>query len=217
MHLNSTLIFEEYVKQYFQTGQNILEIGPSGFPSLYFKLADNENLNWNTLDIGDDYIEGGEISPKHISTSNEYKYPISDSEYDIVFSGQVMEHVKKIWLWIDELLRITRKGGLLIIISPVSWDYHECPVDCWRIYPEGMKALFEEKNVDILVNDFLSLEKQKLPANVRTMPGNSTFTTEGELGRKSKLLLNLYKLRVINKVLPPFVVAYDNVFVCRKK
>jgi hypothetical protein len=70
-----------------------------------------------------------------------------------------MEHIKNIWLWVDELKRITKKNGLIIIISPISWSYHEAPVDCWRIYPEGMKALMQEKGLKVIECLFESLEK----------------------------------------------------------
>ena len=32
----------------------------------------------------------------------------------------------------------------MITIAPVSWPYHEDPVDCWRIYPDGLRALYDE-------------------------------------------------------------------------
>jgi hypothetical protein len=34
-------------------------------------------------------------------------------------------------------------AGMSSSVNPVSWVFHEAPVDCWRIYPEGMKALLE--------------------------------------------------------------------------
>ncbi len=32
----------------------------------------------------------------------------------------------------------------------MNWPYHEAPVDCWRIYPEGMKALYEEAGLTMV-------------------------------------------------------------------
>ena len=40
-------------------------------------------------------------------------FPAPSGAYDIVFSGQVIEHVRKIWLWIKELTRICKVGGLV--------------------------------------------------------------------------------------------------------
>ena len=47
--------------------------------------------------------------------------------------------------WIVELKRIMKKGGLICIIGPSVFRMnHPHPVDCWRIYPDGMKFLLEE-------------------------------------------------------------------------
>ncbi|MBU2063807.1 MAG: hypothetical protein KKF93_05375, partial [Candidatus Omnitrophica bacterium] len=50
------------------------------------------------------------------------------------------------------------KDGHVITIAPISWTYHEAPVDCWRIYPEGMKALYEEAGLKVDLCKFESLE-----------------------------------------------------------
>jgi hypothetical protein len=66
--------------------------------------------------------------------------------------------MSQIWLWIKEASRVCKIGGKVITINPVSWPYHEAPVDCWRIYPEGMKALCEEASLRVLHSSFESLE-----------------------------------------------------------
>jgi hypothetical protein len=43
----------------------------------------------------------------------------------------------------SQIARILKPGGRMCMIAPYSWGYHEHPVDCWRIYPEGMRAIVE--------------------------------------------------------------------------
>jgi ubiquinone/menaquinone biosynthesis C-methylase UbiE len=62
----------------------------------------------------------------------------------------VLEHVRKPWIWIEELARVCKPRGLVITINPVSWPCRETPVDCWRAYPEGIRALYEEGNLEVL-------------------------------------------------------------------
>lgn len=163
MHSNSKLLFERYAKPHFHDGAKVLEIGPNDFPSSYCKLVGKPQLQWDTLDIYE--------SPKlTYSKSPEYQFAIPDNTYDIVLSGQVMEHVPKIWLWIRELERVTKPGGLVIILSPVSWPYHEAPIDCWRIYPEGMKALLSETSLEPIHCQYESLEA---PGYKDYLPGRS--------------------------------------------
>lgn len=218
MHLNSDLLFRKYCLSYFQPDRKVLEIGPSGNPherSYFCQLVDQSEIEWRTLSLVK--LEG---NATHIFAEREYDYPIEDEAFDIVFSAQVMEHVKEIWTWLDELKRITKPGGLIIIISPVSWSYHEAPVDCWRIYPEGMKALVHSRGMEILHNAFESLEKDKIPASTPTLPGDSAVDIRGLLGRKDRVKVFLNRLLApvpfLRKLRCPVTVSYDNVCVMRK-
>jgi len=220
MHLNSELLFSKYAVKYFANKKTILEIGPTGFPSYYQRVLDRPNLEWHTLDIGSYGIEGGEKNPLHMTSQSEYHYPVADNSFDIVLSGQVMEHVKKIWRWMDELRRIVKPGGLIITIVPVSWSYHEVPVDCWRIYPEGMRALVEDKGLEMIECRFESLEKDLLPRSTPTRPGDATLGLDRTCSRGKKFVMSYNQMI---SVMPPFrklaipvTVAYDTISICRK-
>jgi SAM-dependent methyltransferase len=151
MHINSALLFDKFVKSYFYSGQKVLEVGPNGHPSSFCTAVGNSGVEWQTVDIfRDDRLT--------YLASDPYSFPISDNTFDIVFSGQVIEHVRKPWIWIKELARICKPGGRVITINPVSWPYHEAPVDCWRIYPEGMRALYEEAGLHVEIAEVATLE-----------------------------------------------------------
>lgn len=154
MHTNSRLIFEKYAKEYFLDNFQVLEIGPDKFPSTYCQSVGNSSIQWDTIDL----YKSDKLTYRSIS---EYEFPIESNQYDIVLSGQVIEHVRKPWVWIKELERVCKKGGLVITVNPVSWVYHEAPIDCWRIYPEGMKAIYEEANLEILLSKWETLENPK--------------------------------------------------------
>jgi SAM-dependent methyltransferase len=74
----------------------------------------------------------------------------TEHAFDVTISGQTLEHVRAPWRWIVDLKNITRPGGLIWICAPNTWDYHEVPIDCWRIWPEGMKALFDEAGLEVV-------------------------------------------------------------------
>lgn len=73
---------------------------------------------------------------------------IETATFDVVVSSQTLEHIRHPWRWMPEVARICAPGGLIYICSPNTWVYHEYPIDCWRIWPEGMKALFAEADID---------------------------------------------------------------------
>lgn len=177
MHKNCMLLFNNYAKSLFEDGMKILEIGPNR--SMTFKNSvQNTTIVWHTLDITDD-------ENLTYPSCEEYSFPVPDETYDIVLSGQVIEHVKKPWKWVPELARITKKNGYVITINPVSWPYHEAPVDCWRIYPEGMKSLYEEANLTPVLSKFESMET---PNYQRYRPGMTLDTKPKTLQLIQKLL-----------------------------
>jgi len=227
MHLNSELLFKKHLVPYFKDNMKVLEIGADRLPTWYCETVNKPSIDWHTLDIKTHWdtlsiSKNNSNSNKQIVSNFEYNYPVEDNTFDIVFSGQVMEHVKNIWKWMDELKRITKPGGLIITILPVSWPYHIAPevVDCWRIYPEGMKALMEDKGLEILVNTFESMEKDLIPSHVPTLPGIGVDTLADLNKSKYKIIFNYYKLLSlfpgIKKLRRPVPVAYDAVSVSRK-
>jgi SAM-dependent methyltransferase len=197
MHTNSKLIFEKYAPQYFTPGARVLEIGPDGFPSAYRAMVDQGNLFWDTLDIYQD--------PKltHVAAS-EYSFPIPDETYDVVLSGQVIEHVRKIWVWMREVARVCKTGGTIITINPVSWPYHEAPIDCWRIYPEGMKALYEESSLDVILSAWESLEELNFR---KYIPGVS---------REHRSRAFVFANRLLGRFGYPVERSYDTITIGRK-
>lgn len=197
MHRNSTLVFERFARPYFKSGMRILEIGPDGFPSTYGRLVDALGLVWESVDIADrpglTYTATGEES-----------FPIPDGRFDIVLSGQVIEHVRKPWRWIREAARVCASGGHLINIVPVSWPYHEAPVDCWRVHPEGMRSLHEEAGLETVLAQSICLE---LESGARITPGRSAGEAHGG-GKAIRLLRRLLRR--------PTEAAIDTIAIARK-
>jgi len=57
------------------------------------------------------------------------RLPVRDGSVDVCFSSNLVEHVPAPWRFADELVRVTRPGGLVVVsytnwLSP--WGGHEC-------------------------------------------------------------------------------------------
>lgn len=92
--------------------------------------------------LGLDIVDGPNVD---VVSEDLYKYPFENETFDVIVSGSTVEHVKDIFKWIVELKRILKKNGLICIIAPSVFRMnHPHPVDCWRIYPDGMRFLLEE-------------------------------------------------------------------------
>ena len=61
--------------------------------------------------------------------------------YDVVISGQTMEHVRRPWDWLKNLTQYFRT--YICIIAPNKIKEHRYPIDTYRYYPDGMRDLFD--------------------------------------------------------------------------
>jgi len=214
MHLNSRLLFEQYALPHLAANQHILEIGPDAIPSTYERAVAHLAPRWESADIA------GPLARAHhtpgawrpVATDHamptEYEIPIPDATFDVVVAGQVIEHVRRVWVWIREVARVTKPGGKIILISPISWPYHEAPVDCWRIYPEGMRTLCAEASLTVLTCEMDSLEP---PMSRRQYLGDSYY-----LWHPTELSLPTLTARVKQLVGWPTPTALDLVTVAQK-
>ena len=75
--------------------------------------------------------------------------PFKDESFDIVYSIAVLEHVRKPWIVADEIFRILRKGGCVVLELPflnVIHDEH----DYFRFTNKGIRSLFDESRFDVV-------------------------------------------------------------------
>lgn len=70
--------------------------------------------------------------------------------FDVVISGQALEHIPYFWLTAFEIVRVLKPGGITMLIAPSGGFEHRFPVDCWRFYRDGMVALAELVNCEVL-------------------------------------------------------------------
>lgn len=143
MHKESYQEMQKFVRNYLNKNKKykILDVG-----------SYNVNGTYKDLFIKWDY-QGLDIAPGNnvdIISLDPYKYPVKNSSFDVVISGQTGEHIKDIYTWAKEIGRIVKKKGLACIIIPCKANEHKSNnhnrdhtyFDCWRIYPDGMEFLF---------------------------------------------------------------------------
>ena len=139
MHRDSYLEMQRILYQRAGVA-NLLDVGSFNVNGSYRPIAASMAWQYTGVDI----LPGNNVD---VVSDDPYRFPFDDGQFDIVISGSVMEHVEAIWLWIPELARLIRPGGMLAIITHTHWKYHAHPVDCWRIMPDGMRFLFDETKV----------------------------------------------------------------------
>ena len=113
-------------------------------PRSYRELFDDANWRYRGLDI-----EAG--SNVDVVVDNAYSWDaVPADSVDVVVSGQAFEHVEYFWASMFEIVRVLRPGGLAAIIAPAGGFEHRYPVDCWRFYPDGMRAIANYVECDVV-------------------------------------------------------------------
>jgi len=163
-------------------------------------MVGDDSIRWETV--------GLDTTSPVTYVGSEYSYPIESDVADIVVAANVMEHVRKPWVWIREVARVCRPGGHVVTINPVSWPYHEYPIDCWRAYPEGMKALYEEAGLTVITSICESLEDAHLR---RHIPGRSLRDIYGHGGLGTRVYTKITEVLRL-----PVERPYDTVTVGQK-
>jgi len=59
---------------------------------------------------------------------------------DVLVSGQTFEHTEFFWETMLQIARVLKTHGLCCILAPSSGPEHRYSLDCWRVYPDGLRA-----------------------------------------------------------------------------
>ncbi|NTW58570.1 MAG: glycosyltransferase [Nitrospirae bacterium] len=149
MHQSSFSIithFKELVVKHYPKGIiKVLDVGSYGVNGTFKEIfSDSTRFNYVGLDVtagpNVDYV------PK-----DPYRWlELADDSFDILISGQAFEHIEFPWLIIEEMHRTLKPNGLICIIAPSRGPEHKYPVDCWRYYPDGFRALAKWVGLEVL-------------------------------------------------------------------
>jgi SAM-dependent methyltransferase len=85
-------------------------------------------------------------------------FPYSSDSFDSVLCNQVLEHVFNPDEFLQEINRVLKLGGKLLLTVPFVWDEHEQPYDYARYSSFGLRALLEK-------NGFAIRQHKKLGAD----------------------------------------------------
>lgn len=80
-----------------------------------------------------------------------YTLPWDDDHFDLIVSGQTLEHVNNPFRSVAEMKRVLKPDGYIILIAPSSGPTHDNP-DCWRFQRDSFKAIANEVGLKIVAD-----------------------------------------------------------------
>jgi SAM-dependent methyltransferase len=138
----------EFARQYLEARRGeplrILDLGSQDFNGSYRPLFDQAPWQY----VGVDMTAGKNVD---LVLRDPYRWrEIKSGRVDVIVSGQTFEHTEFFWLTMREIARALKVGGLLCLIAPSAGNEHRFPVDCWRVYPDGLRALARYAGLETL-------------------------------------------------------------------
>lgn len=76
--------------------------------------------------------------------------PLEAQSFDTVVSTEVLEHVPDPLRALREMHRVLRRGGYLILSTPMYWPRHEIPHDYFRYPYDGLIYLIQESGLQLV-------------------------------------------------------------------
>ena len=76
--------------------------------------------------------------------------PFEDNSFDSIVCFEVLEHVFEPEKIIQEMYRVLKPGGKLMLTTPFIWNEHEIPYDYGRYTYFGLKHLFTKNEFNVV-------------------------------------------------------------------
>ncbi len=173
---------------------DIIDVGSCDVNGSYKPIFDRPNWRYRGLDVA----AGPNVD---MIMTDAYRIPLPARSVDLVISGQAFEHIEYFWITFLEMVRVLRPGGMIFLIAPSRGPEHRYPVDCWRFYPDGYRALARFAGVKLL--DVSTDWHTDGPEDSRAWGDTVGVFVKQEQPRFSALRLSL-SLRLLRALLPKF-------------
>ena len=137
MHKSAMLRMSWFVDSYIKGKSNVrvLDVGSYDVNGCMRPLFDGADAEYVELDI--------EAGPNvDVVMNNPYNWDnVPDESFDFVISANAFEHIEYPWLTIKLIHSKLKQGGIACIHAPNTIGEHRYPVDCYRYFPDGFRAL----------------------------------------------------------------------------
>lgn len=152
MHTNSMMLMEKFAKRLepeMPADVLVLDCGAGiapGQSDRYREMVEQRGWDYDGLDA---------TAGPNIDIVANLDHPVESLQglYDLVISGQLLEHTRRPWKVVEHMAAFLKPGGWMVLIAPWSHKVHGYPIDCWRILPPGMEAIMKDAGLDKIETD----------------------------------------------------------------
>lgn len=133
---NICLFLAGGAEKYDSQGKIILDIAPQIHEGAitFFKKGIIKTLDID-VNSGADYIS--DITKNNSSI-------IKDNKFDVIICTEVLEHTRNPFAAVDEIYRLLKKRGIVLISVPFNFRIHGPLPDCWRFTEHGLREILKK-------------------------------------------------------------------------
>ncbi len=163
-------IYEFLCKPLSSAKGRLLDVGAGEAP---WRDLMNSAVDYVAVDI-DSSPEFGMQRQQEIQYYDGKRLPFADNSFDFILCTEVIEHVQKPDAFLDDLNRVLRHGGTLILTVPWSARVHHSPHDYNRFSRFGLESNLTSANFGEIVitergNDVAAIANKLVVLTVRLL------------------------------------------------
>jgi len=139
MHAETMMLMKEFISEHLDPLKeyNLLEVGSLNVNGSYRELFSNVKYTGIDVQAGPDV---------DIKLKKPYDWAeLEDNSYDLIISGQCLEHVEFPWLVMEQIKKKMTNDAIICVIVPSTGPIHGSHgygfVDAYRYNPDGLRAL----------------------------------------------------------------------------
>ena len=185
MHKSAMLRMEWFIHNYIPEKQHIrvLDVGSFDVNGSYRNLFDGMDVTY----IGLDMSAGPNVD--YVPQDPYVWDGLEDESFDFIISGNAFEHIEYPWLTICEIYKKLKNGGFACILAPNSLAEHRYPVDCYRYFSDGFRALAKWGGFDVIDVTVSGVPDENVSADWYAAGQNDTTMVLGKGIKKEKIAL----------------------------
>lgn len=147
---------------------DVLDVGCGEMP---FRSFLSDGARYHGLDI-EDAADFGMHKHPDVTLFDGQTIPFPADSWDAILCTEVLEHAADPERLVQEMLRVLRPGGIILVTVPFSARVHHVPHDYWRFTLFGLRKLLADFTIIELVergNDYAVIANKLVVLNARLL------------------------------------------------
>ena len=148
--LQWSLMIEQLTTVAPQARGRLLDVGCGSKP--YLEIFEPYVTEYVGIERGSTFAEtassGATRGPDVLYDSDVM--PFAPASFDTILCIQVLEHTPSPQPLLDDIARVLKPGGLLVLSAPFSFRMHEEPHDYFRYTPNGLRVMCNASGLEVV-------------------------------------------------------------------